>query len=263
MWRSVEASGYQNPETAMSSLKTIIAAAAAVLTTASVAAAGDHMYAPPSGNADWGGLYIGASVGYAGSDTEFKHTLIVPPLGYNESDKYDLDANGVTGTLTVGYDHVLRDRWVLGAFVDYTFGELDDEGTKFYPAPVNGDRFHVSYDNMWAVGAKIGYIFDPNLMGYMTVGYTSADFEFRDGFGNLDEDLDGYFIGAGLERKIRGGLSLNLDYRYSDYGDETLYEERVAGCCYERYDLDHSIHSIRLGLVYRFGGREPQHVPMK
>lgn len=247
----------------MISPKTLVVAAAALFTSATLASAEGHMYAPHSGNSGWGGLYIGASVGYAGSDTEFTHTLVVPAFGFDESDKYDLDANGVTGTITIGYDHALRDRWVLGAFVDYTFGELEDEGTKFYPAPVNADRFRVTYDNIWAVGAKIGYIFDPNLMGYMTVGYTAADFEFRDGFGTLHEDLDGYFIGAGLERKIRGGLSLNLDYRYSDFGDETLYEERNKNCCYERYDLDHSIHSIRLGLTYRFGGREPQHVPMK
>ena len=76
------------------------------------------------------------------------------------------------------------------------------------------------------------------------------------------------FVGAGLERKLHSGWYLKGEYRYSDLGDSkhTQYSSgRPCGAtsCRDDLDVDHDIHSIRLGIAYKFGERREEVVPLK
>lgn len=245
----------------------LAASLAATLVWGAGAASADHL--PGHGAPDWSGVYVAASVGYGFADTAFTHAYVDASVPFDGTTTRDVSIDGVTGTVTLGYDKQLPSGVLLGVFADYTFGDIDGPGTRTYPTPPPTERFSLTYDNVWAVGARVGLVHTAQTLLYLTAGYTAADLELSDERGKIDQDLDGYFLGAGIEHNIRDGLYLKLEYRYSDYGKDTIYEDFGEGFCdpgdcYERYDADSEIHAIRLGIAYKFGGtRAPEHAALK
>ena len=207
--------------------------------------------------ARWGGLYIGASVGVGMADTDFSEVRTggVTP----GASSFDLSGTGITGTVAVGYDRQLHGNMVAGVFVDYTFGELDASFT--LPVPVQ--QVSLVYDDTWAVGARLGFARSCCTLWYATAGYTRTTVNFGDGF--RKEDLDGYFIGLGVEQQIRDRLTLKLEYRFSDYGETTSLSGAGGGCggCTQRIDIDSQVHAVRLGLTYKLDFHHREHDPMK
>lgn len=234
--------------------KMLAALAALSISVLSLPAHADHY--PYTGEATtWNGFYIGASVGYGIADTAFSHTITPDTVGY------DVSSDGLTGTVTIGYDVNFDSNLVAGVFADYTFGELDGSGA-YALGPASS--FALEYENTWAIGGRLGIARPGGTLWYMTAGYTATELTLTDSFGTLGEDLDGYFLGAGVEQQLRHhGLSLKFEYRFSDYGSETVYEDGCTVTCSERYELDSQVHAIRLGLSYKFGRREAEVVPLK
>jgi outer membrane immunogenic protein len=176
----------------------------------------------------WTGPYLGAAAAYGIAVSELS--------GGGENDVFDIALRGAQGVVTVGYDWQLSPVWVLGLFGDYAFGKI--EGT-FDEAD---DNFII--DKQWAVGARLGLVVTPSTLLYTSAGYTRADVEVS-GFFSIEETLDGYFAGLGVEQAINRNLSLKLDYRFSDYEDFT----------FQGFNFDNEVHSVRLGLTWRFGDR--------
>ena len=229
---------------------------AALLTTALPLSA--HADYHGGGATNWSGFYIGGSVGYGIADTAFTHSL--DDGDAFERTRADISSDGVTGTISIGYDVNLHSNLVAGVFADYTFGELDGSGAYAIGPP---SQFSLEYDDTWAIGARLGLARHGGSLWYVTAGYTETDLTLSDDFGTLGRDLKGYFLGGGVEQNLHHhGLSLKLEYRVSDYGSETIYED-VEECCFERYDVDSKVHAIRLGLTYKFGRREAEAVPLK
>lgn len=205
---------------------------------------------------NWSGVYAGIAVGYSIATTEITDNVIdytIPNAFYtiDEASSHD-----VTGTLTLGYDHQVMPGVVLGVFGDYTFGELNSTVSLGYPG---GYNLSLEYDNTWAVGGRVGFAQSCCTMWFVTAGYTSTDIDLE----GLNDQLDGYFFGGGVEQALHGGFSLKLEYRYANYGDTRLLEVD-QGCCYESIDADSEMHSIRLGINYKFGRREQAaYEPMK
>lgn len=214
----------------------------------------------------WGGLYIAGSIGYGIAKSDFGHTFR-DGGAYDVTSSSDITSDGLTGTVALGYDVQLQSGLVAGIFADYTFGELDGSGIRSYPTAPTIERFSLEYDNTWAVGARLGIARTSGTLWYLTAGYTQTDLTLSDARGKLDEELKGYFIGGGVEHNIRDNLFLKLEYRYSDYGDETIYEDVGVSCggtgCYERYDVESEIHAVRLGIAYKFGDRREAPAPLK
>lgn len=262
-----------------------IATAALLLAGApQVATAGDHYGSVKDGPVaapaqTWTGFYVGAAIGYSNADLDFAHDLflgIVDYPGLPGGVDYDVlnvtghDASGLTGTVTLGFDRQFSDRFVGGAFVDYTFGHQDDEVTLIYPnvpGPINfGDdaTATLTFKNNWAVGGRLGYLIRPSTLVHVSAGYTQANVELSGNRGFLEQDLHGYFIGVGAEHMIRDSLALTLDYRYSDYGDERLGGIDNRPCCAESFDVDAKNHNIRFGLTWRMPiRRSVAHTPLK
>lgn len=223
--------------------------------------------------AEWGGLYLGASVGYSLVESNVSSE-------YSESGTYlgglgdDVSLEGVTGTLVIGYDWKVSRDIVAGVFGEYTFGERDGAGYLFDPN-LGPTRFDLDMDDQWAIGARIGLARSCCTLWYLTAGYTQARLNLNDpddplvadNFGTAEKDLHGYFVGGGVEQQIRDGFSLKLEYRYADYGSETLVSATGGGpcatVCEYRIDADTDEHAIRLGVAYKFGHRREMHEPIK
>jgi outer membrane immunogenic protein len=177
----------------------------------------------------WSGLYVGAAVGYSfGSST----------VDIGGGTVFDTTLRGEHGAVTVGYDFQIAPRWVAGVFADFALGSTQLEGI-----------IGVDLDNQWAIGGRLGVLATPSTLLYGSAGFTGAHFEATEQglVPFVKGTLDGYFVGFGGEQALSRNLSLKAEYRFSDYGD-------IAGTAdTETSSSDNSVHSLRLGVSYRFG----------
>jgi|SRR5262245_32391726 outer membrane immunogenic protein len=234
-------------------MRLVLGVAAALTLSAGPAVAdgmptkGSIKAAPVAAGPNWNGFYVGVGIG-AGAVvhdvdiTEKKRPCdyeYCPPSKENSFSLDGLGGEGLFGTVTLGYDRVIRPGWVGGVFADYDFSDISTDS----------DIGSIDHSYSWAIGARLGFLTNPGTLIYGTVGYTQAEFDIS-GLGS--QTHDGYFVGAGIETFLRDNWTLKLEYRYSDFGSETVFDDRFV-----RVELDPSIHTARLVLSYKFG--HPHH----
>jgi len=213
-------------------MKRMIAGFAMALALSTSAAVADGMdrKAGAAPVATWTGFYVGAGVG-AGA--------VVHKLDFGGGSFDGVGGEGIFGTVIVGYDRQIDQRWVMGIFADYDFSGITSD-----LVVVDADHKH-----SWSVGARAGFLTSPTTLWYGTAGYTEAKFEL-DGIGS--QDFTGYFVGAGVESQLAGNWSLRGEYRFSQFDSEDI-----------GIDVEPSMHTARLSLTYKFGRRDDVHRPLK
>lgn len=248
--------------------------AAGVLALSAGTALADGMMSAPVSmgyadrEADWSGLFVSASIGYGWANTDLDVTSTPTGGGATVPFSGTGDNEGVIGAVGLGYDMSMGNDLIFGVFGDFTFGEIDDS---FVDS--GGIALRSSYDDVWSVGARAGYVVNRDTLLYGTIGYTNAEFTISNSEGRLQDDLDGYFVGAGLERKLCDNLFLKAEYRYANYDDTSAFETVTpavppgscgGASCDVRTNIEHDMHTVRVGLAYKFGGRrETAMVPLK
>lgn len=202
---------------------------------------------------DFSGVYAGISLGYANASSEITNEIIDNVAPDYIFTRDDIGADDAVGAFTLGYDRQIGSGIVIGVFGDYTFGELSSNVSL-----TAGANLDLEVSDMWAIGGRVGIVMRGGMMVFATAGYTEADLEFEgQGF-----DLDGYFVGGGIEHELGRGFYLKAEYRYADYGETRLFQSS-APCCSETLDSDTDVHSIRLGVNYKFGRRHEESAPLK
>jgi len=171
---------------------------------------------------DWDGPYIGASVGYGwGTATD----------------------NG-----SLGLGSVSTTGWLVGGQVGYNFHLTDNL--------VAGVEGNVDWDNQSGSLAGFGTLqrnWDGSIRGRLGVDldgilpYVEAGVAFTNatasGSGiSASNTHTGWTAGAGVEFKVADPVSINVEYRYSDYGSQTYNGESVG--------ITDS--TVRVGLNYHF-----------
>jgi outer membrane immunogenic protein len=214
----------------------------------------------------WTGFYVGLGIGVGAASYDISGTktgtrtvnkpckkyraVWVGPYCYHictEEQEYTepFSDSGTTdigpfGVVTVGYDQALKQGWVGGVFADYDFASgISGDVT------VGGVHTSLDHNYSWAVGARLGYLVTPSTLLYGTAGYTQAEFELN---GFAARTFGGYFVGAGIETFLRRNWTLRLEYRFSQFGAETVIEEADMSA-----ELDPSMHTARLVLTYKLG----------
>jgi outer membrane immunogenic protein len=188
----------------------------------------------------WTGFYIGAGIG-AGAvvhDVSLDGFVGVDGVG----------AEGMFGSVVVGYDRQLTSRVVGGIFADYDFASNVSTDVS-----LGGFGFSIDQKNTWAVGARLGLLSSPTTLWYGTAGYTQTEFEV----GSVKlSDFKGYFVGAGVESQLVGGWNLRAEYRFSQFDSESVL--------FDELKVEPSSHTARLALTYKWGREEASvHAPMK
>jgi outer membrane immunogenic protein len=276
-------------------MKTLLlgAGAALMLMTSNALADGMPRGAPAAicCEPNWTGFYIG--VGGGGAFTQHQHSArLFEERNYGYATVvdafrlWDLD-NGRShafGTVTVGYDHLLRSHWVAGIFVDYDFGNGKDDSRILQIRDFSNVQVSNDFRHAWSIGGRLGFLSSPNTLLYLSTGWTQVSVDrdvsfWLDGTPHnhsFDKDRDGWFIGAGMETQLgwlHPGLSLRGEYRFTRLDDEhrrlDLGEAAYCGvpvCTMNRrleFDHDIDVHSVRVVLAYKFGRREAAPVPLK
>jgi outer membrane immunogenic protein len=238
-----------------------VAVALALVTSTAFADGVDRRY-PPSIAApapyvvppSWTGFYIGAGIGAGSVVTDVTvHDRIADERLFDFTGGDD----GVLGTVIVGWDWQVGPNSVLGVFADYDFTDRSTHHRVF------DDFFRHSLDhnNVWSVGARLGFLSSPSVLWYATGGYTQVDVDHSARFFDLDglnisrdRTLDGFFVGGGVDTRLAASnWFLRLEYRFSDFDTGRVRVRDDEGDMDFRVDNDTHAHTARLTLTYKFG----------
>ena len=164
----------------------------------------------------------------------------------------DQSADGFLYGVELGYDVAVGDRMVIGAEAELTdsTGETDADPTD--PNYFGYGDVNVGRDIY--VGARVGYVVAPQTLLYAKGGYTNAKLDAQLVDGSSADDagfkLDGWRVGAGVERKFGTNVYGKLEYRYSNYEDAKF--EYDTGASTGSFDVDTDRHQVLVGVGYRF-----------
>jgi outer membrane immunogenic protein len=165
----------------------------------------------------------------------------------------------LVGTAQFGCDYQFAQTWVIGAFVDGNWGNLRGEFQDSFTAAVGREREKWS----WAAGGRVGYLLFPQLLTYVSAGWTEARFDQFSTFTGAGalaniyprHTYDGWFLGTGYEYRLTWlpGFTWKTEYRVSDFGNEQLAILTPAGVSAGSNLNSHKYEqTIRSELVWRF-----------
>jgi opacity protein-like surface antigen len=198
----------------------------------------------------WSGPYFGGSVGFGHNNSDNNYSDST-----GDSSSISEDADGAFVSAVWGIDCMLRDRVVVGAFVDIDWSDIDRgfEGNE------------LTIDRSINIGARLGYLVTERTLLFATAGYSRAHFD-NAGWWDIDtfgptlagkgsQDFSGYFVGAGAETRLGGNFFLRGEVRYAKYGEEITNSGVFLGDTYVDKE-DPELWTGRLGVIYKLGRGE-------
>lgn len=213
-----------------------LVAGAAVLSMASAASAADLLVQQPSlpgfvdmgSSGGWDGAYVGGFAGYGWG------TLNEDPAFLLSST--ELDLSGWTVGATAGANFTVAQGFVLGAAGDIAWSGISGYDT------VN----NVDYDINWTGSLRGRAGFDGGaFMPYLTAGLAFAGATASEAGVDSSQMHFGWTAGAGVEVAAFDNVSVDLQYRYSDYGSAD-YDLPTAA------ELSLNTHQVTAGVNFKF-----------
>ena len=212
--------------------------AATFLTGAAIASPALAQDAAPT----FTGPRVEAILGYdhvgAGSDVD------------NDNGKDDQSIDGLMYGIGAGYDVN------LGSAVVGVEGEWSDSTAKSSRNDFS-DQFgfgRVSQGRDLYVGARAGILANPATLIYVKGGYTNSKLNVLAGNTNEATDtsfkLDGWRVGAGVERALSANSFAKVEYRYSNYNDAHI--DFADGATSRDFGIDTDRHQVVASVGWRF-----------
>lgn len=210
----------------------------------------------------WSGIYLGAAGGYGQANTRDDYSEDVDGDVFSSSFSGQAAQGGLVRFI-LGADRQIKEKFVLGAFVDFdwtdisqnfkaTSGGIDD-------GPINDE---LTMEWQWSIGGRAGYLFTPTTMLYFLAGFTQAHFK-SDGWYDIYADngdflpgkssvtFNGFVAGFGMETLIGHGLFVRGEMRYSEFDGQTINSGVLDGDTYTDSEHPNLLTGV-LGLTYKF-----------
>jgi outer membrane immunogenic protein len=200
---------------------------------------------------NWSGVYVGAHAGYGWGDVDasYDDPFDLFPPGQGEAD-YTADG-GLLG-VQAGYNWQVSSL-VLGVEADVSYLNLDETVDAGFDEGTYGvNTYSTEIDWLATVRGRVGYAMNRTLL-FATAGAAFADvrhiyaqesFSYR---AEVDETAAGYVLGAGIEHAFTDNVSVQLQYQFVDFGDETIdYGDTTST------NFDIQLHLLKLGINYHF-----------
>ena len=216
-------------------MKHLIFCAVATLSVVSSSQAADLLInpsvtAPVASADDWTGFYAGVHSGFMWADMNY---------GSDEEDGWLPEGVFVGGQLGANWQ---SGQLVLGVEGDLTYGGMVKSGYYQDGALFAGDDYYVaSIDWSGTLRGRVGYDIG-GTMPYLTAGLAAAKVHIDEPGFEADGTHFGWVAGLGVETKLDENWSLKGEYLYSSLGETDYYDQ----------SSDLSMHSVRVGLNYRF-----------
>jgi outer membrane immunogenic protein len=198
---------------------------------------------------NWGGAYVGVSLGYGTGTTE---------TTFNQGDddhagRIALDPDGFTAGLNLGYSWQ-SGHMVYGVEGDIGYIDLSDSGQLAW----DGHYMKSQIGSFWGtVRGRVGYAAD-RMMIYGTAGVAFMNFD-ESGTGdarNYDQNSynkemkTGYVVGVGGEYAFTPRLSGKVEYLHMDFGETGGYGVKRNGTDIN-WTFDNQVDVVRVGLNYK------------
>lgn len=213
----------------------------------------------------WGGLYIGASAGWIGSDINVDWGPGAGPRAFTHDD------SGAFFGGHIGIQHQWN-QLVIGAEMTVGGRAFDNSGAYATGSPQSGcpnPNFtcQARVDGMMVmIGGRLGWAFN-NFLLYGQGGYATADVDtnaFFTATGAVEHTTsrrhDGYYVGGGLEYALTPNWIVGIDYRHVEL-DAKLHTSVPAGFAVKGIDATSDIVTARV--TFKLGRPEERYEPMK
>jgi outer membrane immunogenic protein len=199
----------------------------------------------------WSGFYLGLGLGYG---------HVVGENNYSESDGTFSSvtseaAKGGLGTIVLGFDRQVRERYVVGLFTEFDWSSIELTSND----DVDGN-LHWRIENTFSIGGRAGFLMTPTSLLYLTAGYSWAHSTSNGYFdifntvlftGARSIDLQGPFVGIGMETQLTQKLSLRGEVRYTMFEEVTTNSGTLAGVTFVD-KLEPDMLAGRIAVVYKF-----------
>jgi outer membrane immunogenic protein len=200
----------------------------------------------------WTGCYVGANVGVGSARKDFFDPLGVPPadnLGGHV-------ATGIVGGGQIGCDYQLG-AWVIGLQGMFDAADLRERHLAF------GDFYESRVHWFATATARVGYLFMPNLLGYVKGGAAwvrdeQAKIDFVTGLDEGREHVtrNGWTVGVGAEVLFARNWSLFAEFNHMDFGTRRInFKNLEVPPVPPTFPLDitQRVETFLAGINYRFG----------
>ncbi|HYD05800.1 MAG TPA: outer membrane beta-barrel protein [Reyranella sp.] len=227
--------------------------AAALLAFAAIGVAPAHaqLVLPSySSGPSWTGFYAGAGFG---SGAALQRAIANPGGGTLNID--GLAGGGVLASVHAGVDYQVMPQAVIGLLAEGTWSSMS--ATMSASVPGASASITSRADLGLAILARGGVLATPSILVYLTGGYAGQNFHTTGAATaggaaanfTRDDYFNGWTVGGGLEKMLRGGWSTKFEYRYSQFESKYFSTANLT--------VQPFTHTARVGLSYRFGaGKE-------
>jgi outer membrane immunogenic protein len=239
---------------------------------------GPALKAPAAPVSTWTGFYAGVSLGGRWSDADWRTTGVAFPVGVGFSSVPDpstalspFDASTFRAGIYYGYNWQIGPSVLVGIESDLAWGNgrktiSGIPGTygavlgRANLAVLDSTQVREGFDGSSRLRA--GYLFTPNLLGYLTAGVAAQAITvgatcsvagpwcFADRSQSDSRTKVGWTVGGGVETRLSANWLARAEYRYADFG--TVSSALFATSDSVTYDLRLRTHTAMVGLGYQF-----------
>src|SRR5260370_5168618 len=193
----------------------------------------------------WTGFYFGAALG--GGAEVLKNNSTVNGVSFNNQ---GVGGQGVLASIYGGYDLQVLPKALVGVLAEGTWASAKTSVNA--QTPGTNANIGTQPDLGFALLARAGIVATPSTLLYLTGGYAGQNFHTTGtaaaggAFASFTRDdwYNGWTVGGGLETRLQGPWTAQLEYRYSQFGTRTVGNGITE---------TPSLHAIRARLSYKFG----------
>lgn len=211
--------------------------------------------------ASWTGFYLGAGAGWARTEVTGDY-VTTANLNHHNATGDSLILSGIAG---VQYQW---NQLVLGIEGDFSGLTLDNKWPAVNAGPnagclagVPGLTCRGRIDELWTIGARVGFTPASQWLLYGTGGYASArlntsvvDRAAGIEVGRSGLRHDGWFAGVGVDYALTPNWILGLEYRHVELDTRRHFDDLFGGVfTAETRDMKGNLDIVRARLTYKFG----------
>lgn len=189
---------------------------------------------------NWEGPYVGIFGGWASGTADHTNSGIAPT-------EADTDIDGFLLGVKAGANFYLTDGIVGGIVGDIAWSNISGTYEDF---PVIGDSTN-TINWQGSVRGILGFdggAFMPYLTAGLAFAHATHEVEDFEPVLAVDATHVGWTVGAGVEFAVSEQASLNLEYRYSDFGSGTYNHESI----FTPPEFNLTTHAVTVGLNWKF-----------
>jgi outer membrane immunogenic protein len=210
----------------------------------------------------WTGFYIGAHAGAGWGTKEWSDPFfsgkVIQPIGFSSLTLANYGVNGFLGGGQIGYNW--QSGWVVfGIEADGSWTNIKGTGICFFVAK----NCSTKVSALGTVTGRLGGTVDRVLLyiegggAWVREKHTASLPVGLDGFTLSDSgNRWGWVIGGGVELAFAPNWSGKLEYNYLDFGKKT-YDFTLPDGDGVSVRIRQSMHTVKVGLNYRFGWGAP------